>query len=271
MGGRWLQRHLRHLPPHRRSAGRPVRPAKDFHGRRRRLHCGVADLRLCADDFGSYRRPGLGGCRRGASHARVAGHHPRRLARREGARPCPRHLGQLQRHRLRPGADHRRRVDRAFWLAEHVPDRRSARCRGSRPRLRRDHRIIGSEKSSLRPQCPTARRGRTGRRHFGGDRGASLAVDRRRHRRGCGIGFHFLHQSRKAAWRSCPGSLSDVPAARIQRRDRGHGCDDFRMYGTIFLVPMLWQSTGRLDSIAAGLALLPMSVVFVLYRPGPAS
>ncbi len=42
------------------------------------------------------------------------------------------------------------------------------------------------------------------------------------------------------------------------------GSMTFGMYGTIFLVPMLWQSTGRLDSVEAGLALLPMSLIFVL-------
>jgi EmrB/QacA subfamily drug resistance transporter len=42
------------------------------------------------------------------------------------------------------------------------------------------------------------------------------------------------------------------------------GAMTFGMYGTIFLVPMLWQNTGKLDSVGAGLALLPMSIIFVI-------
>jgi MFS family permease len=39
------------------------------------------------------------------------------------------------------------------------------------------------------------------------------------------------------------------------------------MYGTIFLVPLTWQSTGRMDPVEAGLALMPMALVFVLVSP----
>ena len=41
----------------------------------------------------------------------------------------------------------------------------------------------------------------------------------------------------------------------------------FGMYGTIFLVPLTWQSTGRMDPVQAGLALIPMALVFVLVSP----
>jgi MFS transporter, DHA2 family, methylenomycin A resistance protein len=41
----------------------------------------------------------------------------------------------------------------------------------------------------------------------------------------------------------------------------------FGMYGVLFLLPMTWQSTGRLDPVGAGLALLPMALVFVLVSP----
>jgi EmrB/QacA subfamily drug resistance transporter len=41
----------------------------------------------------------------------------------------------------------------------------------------------------------------------------------------------------------------------------------FGMYGTIFLVPLTWQSTGRMDPVEAGLALMPMALVFVLVSP----
>lgn len=41
----------------------------------------------------------------------------------------------------------------------------------------------------------------------------------------------------------------------------------FGMYGVLFLVPLTWQSTGRLDSTGAGLALLPMALVFVIVSP----
>ncbi|WP_175866236.1 MFS transporter [Burkholderia contaminans] len=47
----------------------------------------------------------------------------------------------------------------------------------------------------------------------------------------------------------------------------------FGMYGVLFLLPLAWQSIGRLDSTGAGLALLPMALVFVVVSPcsGPLS
>lgn len=41
----------------------------------------------------------------------------------------------------------------------------------------------------------------------------------------------------------------------------------FGMYGVLFLVPLLWLSTGRLDPTGAGIALMPMALVFVLVSP----
>ena len=41
----------------------------------------------------------------------------------------------------------------------------------------------------------------------------------------------------------------------------------FGMYGVLFLLPLTWQSTGRLDALDAGLALVPMAVVFALVLP----
>ena len=41
----------------------------------------------------------------------------------------------------------------------------------------------------------------------------------------------------------------------------------FGMYGVLFLLPLAWQSAGRLDPVGAGLALMPMALVFVLVSP----
>nr|WP_261803676.1 MFS transporter [Variovorax sp. PAMC26660] len=41
----------------------------------------------------------------------------------------------------------------------------------------------------------------------------------------------------------------------------------FGMYGTLFLVPLTWLSTGALDATQAGLALIPMALVFVAVSP----
>lgn len=41
----------------------------------------------------------------------------------------------------------------------------------------------------------------------------------------------------------------------------------FGMYGVLFLQPLVWQSTGGLSPIGAGLALMPMALVFVLVSP----
>jgi EmrB/QacA subfamily drug resistance transporter len=41
----------------------------------------------------------------------------------------------------------------------------------------------------------------------------------------------------------------------------------FGMYGTLFLVPLTWQSVGGLNATQAGLALMPMALIFVLVSP----
>jgi EmrB/QacA subfamily drug resistance transporter len=41
----------------------------------------------------------------------------------------------------------------------------------------------------------------------------------------------------------------------------------FGMYGVLFLLPLTWQSTGMLNPAGAGVALMPMALVFVLASP----
>jgi DHA2 family methylenomycin A resistance protein-like MFS transporter len=41
----------------------------------------------------------------------------------------------------------------------------------------------------------------------------------------------------------------------------------FGMYGVLFLLPLTWQSTGRLDPAGAGIALMPMALIFVCVSP----
>ncbi|OIQ98990.1 multidrug resistance protein Stp [mine drainage metagenome] len=41
----------------------------------------------------------------------------------------------------------------------------------------------------------------------------------------------------------------------------------FGMYGVLFLLPLTWQSSGILDPLGVGLALMPMALVFVLVSP----
>ncbi|MDB5534356.1 MAG: hypothetical protein JWO28_2671, partial [Hyphomicrobiales bacterium] len=41
----------------------------------------------------------------------------------------------------------------------------------------------------------------------------------------------------------------------------------FGMYGVLFLLPLTWQSTGRFDAIGAGIALMPMALIFVAVSP----
>ena len=41
----------------------------------------------------------------------------------------------------------------------------------------------------------------------------------------------------------------------------------FGMYGVLFLLPLTWQSSGTLSATQAGLALMPMALVFVLLSP----
>lgn len=45
------------------------------------------------------------------------------------------------------------------------------------------------------------------------------------------------------------------------------GAMTFGMYGVLFLVPMTWQATGRLGPVAAGIALMPMALLFVAVSP----
>lgn len=41
----------------------------------------------------------------------------------------------------------------------------------------------------------------------------------------------------------------------------------FGMYGVLFLLPLFWQTSGSLGPLGAGLALMPMALVFVLVSP----
>src|SRR6185437_12285622 len=41
----------------------------------------------------------------------------------------------------------------------------------------------------------------------------------------------------------------------------------FGMYGVLFLLPLTWQSAGTLSAVHAGLALMPMALVFVVLSP----
>jgi EmrB/QacA subfamily drug resistance transporter len=41
----------------------------------------------------------------------------------------------------------------------------------------------------------------------------------------------------------------------------------FGMYGALFLLPLVWQASGRMSAAGAGLALMPMALVFVLVSP----
>ncbi len=42
----------------------------------------------------------------------------------------------------------------------------------------------------------------------------------------------------------------------------------FGMYGLLFLLPLMWQTTGRFTAVGAGLALMPMALVFVIVSAG---
>lgn len=41
----------------------------------------------------------------------------------------------------------------------------------------------------------------------------------------------------------------------------------FGLYGVLFLLPLTWQTTGRLDPLGAGLALMPMALFFTVLSP----
>jgi EmrB/QacA subfamily drug resistance transporter len=41
----------------------------------------------------------------------------------------------------------------------------------------------------------------------------------------------------------------------------------FGMYGVLFLLPLMWQSTGRFSIVGAGIALMPMALVFMAVSP----
>ena len=41
----------------------------------------------------------------------------------------------------------------------------------------------------------------------------------------------------------------------------------FGMYGVLFLLPLTWQSAGELSVVGAGIALMPMALVYVLVSP----
>ena len=41
----------------------------------------------------------------------------------------------------------------------------------------------------------------------------------------------------------------------------------FGMYGALFLLPLMWQTTGRFSVVGAGIALMPMALVFMAVSP----
>ncbi len=41
----------------------------------------------------------------------------------------------------------------------------------------------------------------------------------------------------------------------------------FGMYGALFLLPLMWQTTGRFSVVGAGIALMPMALVFMVVSP----
>lgn len=68
------------------------------------------------------------------------------------------------------------------------------------------------------------------------------------------------------------GSGALVPLDMFRSREfRGAiaatGGMTFGMYGGLFLLTLTWQSTGRFDPIAAGLAIVPMALIFVVVSP----
>ena len=82
-----------------------------------------------------------------------------------------------------------------------------------------------------------------------------------------------------------PGRAGTVPADRGEERSGRAGAHrhlpraafraaivgttgmTFGMYGVLFLLPLTWQSAGTLSAIHAGLALMPMALVFVVLSP----
>lgn len=68
------------------------------------------------------------------------------------------------------------------------------------------------------------------------------------------------------------GSAALVPLDMFRLREfRGAlaatGGMTFGMYGGLFLLTLTWQSVGRFDPVAAGLALVPMALIFVVVSP----
>ncbi|MBS0525295.1 MAG: MFS transporter [Proteobacteria bacterium] len=70
--------------------------------------------------------------------------------------------------------------------------------------------------------------------------------------------------------RSGPGALVPLDifrASAFRAAIVGTTGMTFGMYGVLFLLPLTWQSAGTLSAIHAGLALMPMALVFVVLSP----
>lgn len=68
------------------------------------------------------------------------------------------------------------------------------------------------------------------------------------------------------------GSAALVPLDVFRIRDFrgaivGTAGMTFGMYGALFLLPLMWQSTGRFSITGAGIALMPMALVFMVVSP----
>ena len=80
----------------------------------------------------------------------------------------------------------------------------------------------------------------------------------------------FMRAERRAG----PGAMIPLSLLRNARLAAVNGVAaamTFGMYGVLFLLPLVWQRGGVLDASGAGVALLPMSLAFVVlsHRSGP--
>ena len=79
------------------------------------------------------------------------------------------------------------------------------------------------------------------------------------------LGLFIRHQAGQGSRALVPIKLFSI--ARFWRAMIATSGMTFGMYGVLFLLPLTWQATGRFGSVGAGIALLPMALVFVATSP----
>ena len=259
---------VRRVPPHRRRARRPLRPAQGLRRRPRHLHRRVSRRRARAEHRRADRRAGGAGARR--RHRRAAQPHAaERRDRARAARPRARPVVGHQRPRRRARPARRRRGDRGDLVAVDLLAQRPGRP-GARPARR----CASSRRATARPGGSTSRASRSRRPACSASSSASSAATRRagaapRSSLPIAIGAALLVAF--VAWElRAAAPMLPMRFFRSRAFAATNGVSlamTFGIFGSIFLLAQFFQTVQGYSPLEAGLRTLPWTGMPMLVAP----